>query len=144
MVSDLLLEFLQKLMSAGDVLCGLRWVLLGRGFAWCWHGLAPLCISILFQPGDGHWQLPSCARLGRAKAHIPTRASLTPALSGPLWLLFEHRKLDLLLHRIDAVHQHAHAVAQAIGFARTLADDFARGFVVGVAVVGERVERDEA
>ena len=57
------------------------------------------------------------------------------AFSLTAWLLFEHRELNLLLHRIDPVHQHPHAIAQAVGLPRALADDLARGFVVGVAVV---------
>ena len=58
---------------------------------------------------------------------------------------FSHeRELNFLLYRIDAVDANAHALSEAKGFARALADDLARVFVVGVAVIRERLQRDEA
>src|SRR5208337_1533049 len=81
-----------------------------------------------------------CASVER----LSTSGSLAALFPRRPWLLFEHRELNLLLHRINPVHQHTHAIAHVIGLARTLADDLARAFVVGVAVVSERVERDQA
>lgn len=59
------------------------------------------------------------------------------------WLFFEDGKLDLLVDRIDAVYEHAYAIAQTVGPARALADDLARRFVISIAVVVERVNGDE-
>jgi hypothetical protein len=146
MVSDLLLKFLQKLMSAGDVLCGLGWILLGFGFARCWHGLRPRVQLNSIQARVERTLLSAAVDVALARENKSNTKSggqecppytLFASPSGwALRLLFEHRELNLLLHRIDAVDQHAHTVSQAIGLARTLADDLARGFVVGVAVVG--------
>jgi hypothetical protein len=47
MISDLLLQFLQNLVSTCYMLCRLNWTLVGLGFAWLWHGLRPLYMSIL-------------------------------------------------------------------------------------------------
>ena len=152
MVSDLLLEFLQKLMSAGNVLCGLDWVLLGLRFAWRWHGLRSRLHPNSIQARVERTLLSAAfdvvlavdvalARENKINTNsggqeCPPYTSFASPWGWALRLLFEHRELDLLLNRIDAVDQHAHAVAQAIGLARTLADDLAGGFVVGVAVVG--------
>src|SRR5260221_9505113 len=38
MISNLLLQVLKHLMSTGNVLCSLDWILLGLGFARFWHG----------------------------------------------------------------------------------------------------------
>ena len=57
---------------------------------------------------------------------------------------FDDRELDFLFDGIDAVDQHSQLLADAEDLARVLADDFARVLVVGVAVVDERVERDQA
>src|SRR6202140_4917886 len=59
-------------------------------------------------------------------------------------LIFEDCELDFLFHRIDAVNQYADAVAEAVGVARALADDLSRVFVVSVAVVDQRIQRDQA
>jgi hypothetical protein len=152
MVSDLLLEFLQKLMSTGDVLCRLDWILLGLGFAWCGHGIGSPLHPNSIQARVERTLLSAAVDLALAVDVALARESKSKTKSGgqecppytllaspwgwALRLFFKHRELDLLLHRIDAVHQHAHAVAQAIGLARALADDFARGFVVVIAVVG--------
>src|SRR6266536_1625815 len=84
---------------------------------------------------------------GGTRLSLPTGPqwrSPAPSRGWRLRLLFHNRELNLLLHRIDPVHQHPHAIAHAIGLARALADDLARRFVVSVAVVGERREGHEA
>src|SRR5579863_4879571 len=60
------------------------------------------------------------------------------------WGFFVHGEVDFLFDRVDAVDQNLQAVADAVGLARMLSDDLAGVLVVGVAVVDERVERDEA
>ncbi len=57
---------------------------------------------------------------------------------------FHYSEVDLLFDRIDSVDDHAEAVSDAVDLARVLSDDLARVLVVGVAVVDECVERDEA
>src|SRR5258708_35749548 len=42
MISNLFLQVLKHLMSTGNVLCSLDWILLGLGFARFWHGHLPL------------------------------------------------------------------------------------------------------
>lgn len=55
--------------------------------------------------------------------------------AGRLGSLLEHRKLNLLFDRIDAVDEHAHAIPQTVGFSRALANNLARRFVVRVAFI---------
>src|SRR5581483_10197717 len=57
---------------------------------------------------------------------------------------FKQRKLDFLLHGIDAIDQHAHTLSQTKNSATVLADDLARIFVIVVAVIDESVERNQA
>src|SRR5580704_4647293 len=59
-------------------------------------------------------------------------------------LFFEHRKLNLLLHRIDTVQQNAKFLSQAVDLARTLPNDLSRVLVKGVAVVRQTVQRDQS
>ncbi len=57
---------------------------------------------------------------------------------------FQHREVDFLFDGIDPIDDHPQAVADAVDLAGVLSDDLARVFVVGVAVVDERVQRDES
>jgi len=57
------------------------------------------------------------------------------AVSPPGWLFLQQRELNLLLHGIDAVDEHADFVAEVEGSARMLSNDFTGVFVEGVAVV---------
>src|SRR5260370_41752434 len=77
----------------------------------------------------------SDGRLALCRAGTPS-SPLTPLFRGRFWLLFKDGELNLLLYRINPVHQNPHAIAHAVGLAGALADDLARVFVVGVAVVG--------
>ena len=57
--------------------------------------------------------------------------------------MLEHRKLDFIFHRIDAVHEHANSLSQTVSHAGVLSDDLARILVVRVVVIGKCVERDQ-
>jgi len=127
MVSDLLLEFLQKLVSAGDVLGSLDWVLVGLGFAWRWHGLrSPVQLNSI-QVRVERTLLSAAVDLALARRGIGTNTSTknkiktkTNTKSGgqecppytlfasprgwALRLFFKDRKLDLLLNWINSVH----------------------------------------
>ena len=59
-------------------------------------------------------------------------------------LLLDKRKLNLMLNRIHAVHQHAQAVADRVGLPVSLADDLAGVLVIGVAIAGDGGERHQA
>ena len=61
-------------------------------------------------------------------ARFPLRMSLARAL----WL--DNGKLELALHGIDALQEHAGAIANGEFAAGALADDLAHVFVVGVAI----------
>ena len=159
MIPDLLLKFLQKLMSAGDVLGGLGRVLLGRRFGRVGHGiysrLHPNSIQarvertllsaavdavlarrgIRTNPGIKN-KIKTITKTKGGGQECPPYVSFAPPRGRALRLFFKDRELDLLFHRINAVHQYPHAIAQAVGLARPLADDLAGSFVVGVAVVG--------
>src|SRR5215468_9502995 len=58
--------------------------------------------------------------------------------------LFKDGELNFLLDWVDPVYQHAHPVAQTVGLAPALADDFARVFVKRIVVVRECVEGNQA
>lgn len=125
-MSDLLLQFLQKLMSAGDVLHGLGWVLLGFGYAWRWHGLRPLYYLILYRHvWSGHsCPLPLMLLLrGGIMTNTSTKDKIktkTNTKSGgqecppytlfasprgwALRLFFKDRELNLLLNWINSIH----------------------------------------
>jgi hypothetical protein len=154
-MADLLLEFLQKLMSAGDVLGSLDWVLLGVRFGRCGHGI---CSRLHPNPTQARvertllsaaFDVALARRENRIKTKTKTKINtksggqecppytlLAPAWGWALRLFFKDRELNLLLNRVNPVHQYPYAIAQAVGLTRALADDLARGFVVGVAVVG--------
>src|SRR5271155_743808 len=57
---------------------------------------------------------------------------------------FQNSELDLFLHGIDAVNQHANSLSQVVSLARVPADDLARILVIRVVIVGERVQRHQA
>src|SRR6476646_8565837 len=60
-----------------------------------------------------------------------------PGIASPDRLGLQQSELDLLLHGIDAINQHSHPVAKAVGLAGLLPDDLPRILVKGVAVAGE-------
>ena len=53
-------------------------------------------------------------------------------------------ELNLLLHRIDAIHENTDSLAEFKHSAATLADNFARVFVKSVVIVDQRIKRDQA
>src|SRR3954469_7693540 len=57
---------------------------------------------------------------------------------------FEDGEVDFLFYRVDAVDQDPEFLADAVGLARMLPDNLTRVLVVGVAVVGQGAERDQA
>src|SRR6266576_4360489 len=75
----------------------------------------------------------------------PLALPLSPARSLPpaLRLFLQQRELDLLLHRIDAIHDHAYFLAQAISLMCTLADDLACILVIKITIIGERSQRHQ-
>jgi 3-oxoacyl-[acyl-carrier protein] reductase len=81
------------------------------------------------------WALELAGRRIRVNAVAPgyVETDMTAAhLSDPF---LKHRKLNLLLHRIDAVHQHANPLSQTVGLPRPLPDNLARVLVIGIPVV---------
>src|SRR6266851_5625617 len=58
-------------------------------------------------------------------------------------LFLKNSKLDFLLYRINPVDQHPHPLSHAVDLAAAQANDFARVFVISVAVVAQRVERHQ-
>src|SRR5258708_865580 len=84
----------------------------------------------------------STVSVGKASAAL---ARLSRAFrSGPRFRFIEHRELDFLLHWINAIDKHPDSLPDAVDLARVLADDFARALMVGVTIVGQRIERDQA
>ena len=75
-------------------------------------------------------------------------AFLAFALPGIGWSgwrrFFQNCEVDLFFYGIDAVDDHAELLADAVDLARVLSDNLARVFVKRVAVVDQRIERDEA
>src|SRR5579863_87049 len=122
---------------------------------------------ILHYPAQLMWrQPPRLSKLGRSPAPSPSlqfgfQACATNARDlSPLALRFspclpeprqrrqrldllKQRELNLLLHRINAVNQYANSLPQAVSFARALANDLLRAFVIHVAVVDQRVQRHQ-
>ena len=73
------------------------------------------------------------------------RGTLPPfSLRRTLRFFFEYGELNFLFYRVDAVHEHSNPLTQAVDLSVALADDLARVFVVGVAVVDQRVQRDQS
>ena len=57
---------------------------------------------------------------------------------------FEDGELNFLFYRVDAIHEHSYPLTQAVDLSVALADYLAGVFVEGVAVVGQRVQWDQA
>ena len=77
------------------------------------------------------------ARLSTWRANLPGRTLIISDASLPArGCSFNHGELNFLFYRIDAIHEHAYPLPQAVDLAVALADDLAGVFVVGVAVVG--------
>jgi hypothetical protein len=88
------------------------------------------CGALLRLDGRGR---PS---LHKSRFRTQTREWLPPfSLWRPLRFFFEHGELNFLFDRVDAIHEHAYFLAQAVDLAVALADDLASVFVVGVTVV---------
>ena len=69
--------------------------------------------------------------------HLPSSRSLPPALR----FFLQQRELDLLLYRIDTIHDHAYLLAHAVNFVAALADDLARVLVIHVTIISKRGQR---
>ena len=64
----------------------------------------------------------------------------------PFWLSasimsVDDGKLDFVLDRIQAIHQHARLLPKPVPFPRALTRDLTRILMIDVAIVGQRVER---
>jgi multisubunit Na+/H+ antiporter MnhC subunit len=60
-----------------------------------------------------------------------------------LGLFLHRRELNLLLHWIDAVDDHANPITEAKRLSAALADDLPRVLVIRVTVIGEGGERHQ-
>src|SRR5271165_6473144 len=96
-------------------------------------------------------RIPKCHFSWASSASIVplTQIPLLPfasdlAARGPHRLFLQHRKLNLLLHRINPVHQHPNLLPQMVRLARPLPDNLARVLVVGVAIVSQSVQRHQS
>ena len=102
------------------------------------HFAQSLQLAFVFEDAEGRIALLALAALFAFIAF----ALLAIGWSGRRGFFYDG-EVDLLFDGIDAVDQDSQAVAEAVDFARVLADDFARVLVVGIAVVDEGVERDK-